>query len=69
MKLAEYLVFKGVRQADLARKMDVTQPTVHNWIYKKTPPSAAHMMELYRWSGGRIGLKDWCEEFYDERDQ
>ena len=65
MKLAEYLVLRGVKQADLARKMNVTQPTVHNWIYKKAPPSAMHMMELYKWSNGRIGLKDWCEEFYD----
>lgn len=64
MKLAEYLVFKGIRQAELARRMNVTQPTVHNWIYKKAPPSANHMMELYKMSKGRIGLKDWCDDFY-----
>lgn len=66
MKLAEYLVHRGVKQADLARKLNVTQPTVHNWIYKKAPPSAMHMMELYKWSNGRIGLKDWCEDFYND---
>lgn len=66
MKLAEYLVFKGIRQAELARIMNVTQPTVHNWIYKKAPPSAMHMMEIYKMSKGRVGLKDWCDDFYSK---
>lgn len=66
MKLAEYLVSKGMKQADFARLMNVTQPAVHNWIYKKAPPSSRQMMKIYKWSGCRIGLKDWCEDFYDE---
>ena len=66
MKLAEYLVFKGIRQAELARLMNVTQPTVHNWIYKKAPPSAMHMMQIYKMSKGRVGLKDWCDDFYSK---
>jgi len=65
LKLAEYLVNKGIKQAEFARIMNVTQPTVHNWIYKKAPPSAMHMMEIYKWSGNRVGLKDWCEDFYN----
>lgn len=63
MKLAEYLVLKGIKQAEFARIMNVTQPTVHNWIYRKAPPSGMHMMEIYKWSGNRVGLKDWCEDF------
>ena len=35
MKLAEWLVSKGIRQADLSRMLDVTQPTVHNWVNRK----------------------------------
>jgi predicted transcriptional regulator len=63
MKLAEWLVSKGIRQADLSRMLDVTQPTVHNWVNRKSPPSAKQMMKLYQMSKGKVGLKDWCEEF------
>jgi len=63
MKLAEWLVTKGIRQAELSRMLDVTQPTVHNWVNRKAPPSARQMMRLYQMSGGKVGLKDWCEEF------
>ena len=66
MKLAEYLMEKGLRQAEFARIMNVTQPTVHNWIYRKAPPSAMHMMKLYKLSKGKVALKDWCEEFHDD---
>jgi len=63
MKLAEWLVNKGMRQAEFARQMEVTQPTVHNWIYGKRPPSGMHMMDIYKMSKGQVGLKDWCEAF------
>jgi predicted transcriptional regulator len=63
MKLAEWLVTKGIRQAELSRMLDVTQPTVHNWVNRKAPPSARQMMRLYQMSGGKVNLKDWCEEF------
>jgi hypothetical protein len=43
--------------------LDVTQPTVHNWVNRKAPPSAKQMMKLYQMSKGKVGLKDWCEEF------
>ena len=59
MKLAEYLVEKGIRQADLARQFEVSQPTVHNWIYSKTLPSGQHMVDIYKWSRGKLNLKDW----------
>ena len=63
MKLAEYLVKKGISQQELAQKLDVTQPTIHNWIYSKVPPSGMNMMLIYKLSKGRVGLKDWCEDF------
>jgi hypothetical protein len=43
--------------------LDVTQPTVHNWVNRKAPPSSKQMMKLYQMSKGKVGLKDWCEEF------
>ena len=63
MKLAEYMVMRGTSQADLARFLKVSPPTVHNWIYKKQYPCGMSMMRLYKWSGGKVGLKDWCEDF------
>ncbi len=65
--LAKWLITKDMKQADLARKMNVTQPCVHAWIYGVRPPNARHMMELYRMSGGKVGLKDWCEVFHDKQ--
>lgn len=63
MKLAEWMVDKGLRQSELARQMNVSQVTIHNWVYAKRPPSGTHMMEIYQMSGGKVGLKDWCAEF------
>jgi DNA-binding transcriptional regulator YiaG len=50
-------------QSELARHLNVTRATINNWIYKRTPPSGRQMMAVYKWSGGKVGLKDWCEEF------
>jgi DNA-binding transcriptional regulator YiaG len=63
VKLAEYMMMRGVTQSELARTMNVTRASVNNWIYHRTPPSGQKMMELYKWSGGKVGLKDWCGEF------
>jgi len=65
MKFQEYLVNEGVRQAQAARELKVTQPTVHNWIYGKRPPSGMHMMAIYKYTKGKVSLKDWCEVFND----
>ena len=66
MKLAEYMVSKGLRQSDLAKTLGVSQVTIHNWIYHKRPPSGQHMMDIFKMSGGRINLRDWAEAF-DEK--
>jgi len=63
LKLAEHMMKRGMTQADLARHLNVTRATINNWIYRRTPPSGQKMMEVYKWSGGKVGLKDWCEEF------
>ena len=62
MKLAEYLVAKGLKQADFARIMDCTAPCVHNWIYKKSLPSTRQMIEVYKQTGGKVSLTDWMED-------
>jgi len=62
MKLAEYLVSKGLKQADFARMMGCTAPCVHNWIYKKSLPSTRQMIEVYKQTGGKVSLTDWMED-------
>lgn len=62
MRLAEYLVSKGLKQAEFARMMGCTAPCVHNWIYRKSLPSSRQMIEVYKITGGRVALKDWMEE-------
>ena len=62
MKLAEYLVAKGLKQADFARIMGCTAPCVHNWIYKKSLPSTRQMIEVYKQTGGKVSLTDWMED-------
>ena len=66
MKLAEYMVSKGLRQSDLAKTLGVSQVTIHNWIYHKRPPSGQHMMDIWKMSGGKINLKDWAEAFSEK---
>lgn len=63
MKLAEWLVLKGKSQAEFSRDMEVTQPCVHFWVNGIQPPSSINMMRIYRLTNGKVGLKDWCEEF------
>ena len=66
MKLAEWLMENDLTQADLARHLSVTQPAVHHWLNGVQPPNGHNMMEIYRLTRGRVGLKDWCEEFGDD---
>jgi len=62
MKLAEYLVAKGLKQADFARMMGCTAPCVHNWIYKKSLPSTRQMIEVHKITSGKVTLTDWMED-------
>lgn len=63
MKLAEWLVQKGLSQAEFSRLMKVSQPAVHMWVNGFQPPSGKRMMQIYRMTNGKVALKDWCEEF------
>jgi predicted transcriptional regulator len=63
MKLAEYLVKKGISQAEASRQLDVTQVAIHQYIYRKSLPSGQMMINIYKWSGGQVNLIDWVREF------
>ena len=63
VKLAEYMVSRGITQGEAAKILKVTPATMHNWVYGKVTPSGIHMMQIYKWSNQRVTLKDWCEVF------
>tara|TARA_R110000787_G_scaffold166145_1_gene279177 strand:+ start:899 stop:1129 length:231 start_codon:yes stop_codon:yes gene_type:complete len=66
MKLAEYLVLKSITQAECSRQLGISQVAVHQYIYKKALPSGKMMVRIYKWSNGRVNLKDWAEDFWDK---
>lgn len=66
MKLAEWLVSQHMTQAELSRSLGVSQPAVHLWLNGVQSPSGQNMMRLYKMSGGKVGLKDWCEDFCND---
>lgn len=63
MQLAEWLVLKGKSQAKFSKELGVSQAAVHFWVNGTQLPSSKNMMRIYRLTGGKVGLKDWCEEF------
>jgi transcriptional regulator with XRE-family HTH domain len=63
MKLAEWLVSRGVSQNEFSKEFGVSQATISFWVNAEQPPSGANMMKLYRMTNGKVALKDWCEEF------
>jgi len=50
-------------QADLSKHLEVSQAAISFWLNARQSPSGQHMMKIYRMSGGKVGLKDWCEDF------
>ena len=63
MKLAEWMISKEMSQADLSKHLGVSQAAISFWLNARQSPSGQHMMKIYRMSGGKVGLKDWCEDF------
>lgn len=50
-RLREHLVEKEITQADFARRMGVSQPTVSDWLNGKSLPSVANLREISRETG------------------
>ena len=69
MNLAEYLVKKGISQAEASRQLGITQVAIHQYIYRKSLPSGQMMIRMYKWSNGQVNLIDWVKEFPDAKSQ
>lgn len=67
MNLAEYLVSKGITQADAARQLKVSPVAIHQYIYGKALPSGFMMLRIYKWSNKQITTSDWYKNFPDKR--
>jgi transcriptional regulator with XRE-family HTH domain len=50
-RLKQYLHDNELTQADLAKQMKVSQPTVWEWLSGRSKPSADRLIELSRVTG------------------
>lgn len=50
-RLREYMTEKGLTQAQLATALDVSQPTISEWLSGKIKPSADSLMEISEHTG------------------
>jgi transcriptional regulator with XRE-family HTH domain len=60
--LENFLNSKGITQADFARQMRVTQPTVSGWINHKISPSVNRLRKMSKITG--ISLNKLIAEYY-----
>jgi len=63
MKLAKYLMFKGLSQSEASRQLGITQVAVNHYLNRKSVPSGRMMIKIFQWSKGKVNLSDWSEEF------
>jgi transcriptional regulator with XRE-family HTH domain len=50
-KLREHLTEKEITQAEFARRLGVSQPTVWEWLNGKSLPTAARLREIAQETG------------------
>ena len=59
VKLSQYLVKNGISQKELSDLLEVSQPTIHKWLYGKSLPSARKMLAIHTFTKGKVNLQDW----------
>ena len=59
VKLSQYLVKNGISQKEFSDLLDVSQPTIHKWLYGKSLPSARKMLAIHTFTKGKVNLQDW----------
>lgn len=56
MNLKEYKEVTGLSYKDLAKLLQVTIPTIFNWMYKKRTPHPKNAERVLRVTGGNVDL-------------
>lgn len=57
--LTQYLEQEGISQAEFARRVGVTQPTVNRWIAGTADPRREKVAEIERLTNGAISHAFW----------
>ena len=58
-KLQTYLKAHGISQEAFARKVGVTQPSVHRWLTGSAQPSKRIMLVIERETSGAVPVLSW----------
>lgn len=56
MDIAAYLEKSGLSQTELARQLDVSQPTVNEWVHRRKYPNPENARRIVELSGGKVTL-------------
>lgn len=61
MTFNEWLDSTGVKQAFIARRLEVSPALVHRWKSGERAPSAEQIVTLEEFTGGAVTVRDWAE--------
>lgn len=59
-RLTSWLKFVGLRQADLARALDVSRTAVHGWMHDSSAPTTDRLVPIVK----ALGIPGGVAEFY-----
>lgn len=62
MTLAEYLQTSNLSHADFAKKLEVSQVTVHRWVNDKRFPSKEMLIRIEIATGSKVRPQDWFRQ-------
>ena len=61
MQLFEYLIAKDVSQTAFAKKIGVSQPTLHRYLVGETSPSVITAIQIEKLTGKEVKVHDWAK--------
>ena len=59
-RLTDWLKFVGMRQADLARALDISRRVVHAWVHDDSPPTTDRLVPIVK----ALGISGGVSEFF-----
>ena len=61
MQLFEYLIVKDVSQTAFAKRIGVSQPTLHRYLVGETPPSVITAIQIEKLTGKEVKVHEWAK--------